>query len=93
MTNFSREDYAQELIQQHQPPLDGLIVTLAHDLRNKVNGILVSVDLLKYHRDELSEAEIEQYIGYVETYAHDLAEMVNASIDCYNHYHNPDDEL
>lgn len=83
MGRISQESYLQGLLQLSQ---EQLVSRLTHDLRNRVNGILVAVDLLSAHRDEFSHDEQQQYLDYIDEYARDILDIVNASLDCYDHH-------
>lgn len=89
MGSVSPEQYLQELLQLSQ---EQLVSRLAHDLRNRVNGILVAVDLLSDHRDEFSHDEQQQYLDYIDEYARDILDIVNASLDCYDHHQQGKEE-
>lgn len=83
MSGISQENYLQELLQLSK---EQLVSRLVHDLRNRVNGILVAVDLLGAHRQEFSHEEQQQYLDYIDEYARDILNIVNASLDCYDHH-------
>lgn len=85
MSSISQENYLRDLLQLSQ---EQLVSRLVHDLRNRVNGILVAVDLLGAHRQEFSHDEQQQYLDYIDEYARDILSIVNASVDCYKGCHS-----
>jgi signal transduction histidine kinase len=89
MGSVSPEQYLQELLQLSK---EQLVSRLVHDLRNRVNGILVAVDLLSAHRDEFSPEEEQQYLDYIDEYARDILDIVNVSLDCYDHHQQGKEE-
>ena len=89
MSGISQENYLQDLLQLSK---EQLVSRLVHDLRNRVNGILVAVDLLSAHRTEFSQEEQQQYLDYIDEYARDILSIVNASLDCYKGCHREEED-
>lgn len=77
MDDISKEQYLATLRQYES--LEKLLPELLHDLRNRAAAILIGASLLKEHPENpLSPEDYFQSVDWIERYAHDIANMVDA---------------